>query len=64
MEGNSLMERIKNAVLQEIRMGTSPDMVISILYNLADLVADARKQNANPYVAEIAQAIHDADFRP
>ncbi len=58
------MDRIKQAVLQEIRSGTSPDMVIDILYNLAKFVADARKQGANPVVSEIAEAIHDSDFRP
>lgn len=64
MEGNTLMDRIKQAVLQEIRMGTSPDMVVDILYKLAGYVADARKSGANPVVSEIAQAIHDSDFRP
>lgn len=58
------MDRIKEAVLKELRMGTSPETVMSILYKLSDYIADAQTQNANPIIKEIAQAIHDADFRP
>lgn len=58
------MDRIKQAVLQEIRMGTSPHTVIDILYKLAGNVADATKREANPVVSEIIEAIHDSDFRP
>jgi hypothetical protein len=64
MEGNTLMDRIKQAVLQEIRMGTSPDMVVDVLYKLAGFIADARKQNSNPVVKEITEAMHDSSFRP
>ena len=58
------MDRLKLAVLQELRSGTSPTEVMSILYKLSDYIADAQTQNANPIIVEIAQAIHDADFRP
>ncbi len=58
------MDRIKQAVLEEIRMGTSPDMVIDILHKLITSISDARKYRANSVVAEISQAIHDCQFRP
>lgn len=58
------MDRIKQAVLEEIRMGTHPDMVIEILHKLITSIADARKYRASSLVAEISQAIHDCQFRP
>lgn len=64
MEERKMMDRLKLAVLQELRSGTSPTEVMSILYKLSDYIADAQTQNANPIITEIAQAIHDADFRP
>lgn len=58
------MDRIKKAVLEEIRMGTHPDMVLDILHGLINSVSEARKYRTNSLVAEIAQAIHDCQFRP
>lgn len=56
--------QIKQAVLEALRMGASPDELYKHLERLAGLVSGAAYYKPDNEIADFYQAIQDAKFRP
>jgi uncharacterized protein (DUF433 family) len=65
MEGNTLInDKLKQCILEMLRMGEDPDKIQEALGVAYHDVEKARTYKGQNQVAEFAQAIKDADFRP
>ena len=56
--------KIKQVILEQLRMGENPNMIAEYLMKSYDDIMKAQRYQQNDQVAEFAQAIKDADFRP
>ena len=64
MEGNTLMNEIRDAILVCLRNGKSVEEIHDYLQATYHVLNSARNYKPNADVALYAQAIKDADFAP
>lgn len=65
MEGYTLInDKLKQCILEMLRMGENPDEIQRALAMAYEDVGKAVNYKGYNQVAEFAQAIKDADFRP
>jgi hypothetical protein len=65
MEGNTLMDaRIKQLVLEMLRMGEDPEQITTSLIQASKLLHDVKGYVPNHDMADFYRAYKDADFRP